>query len=64
MRPRSWITMILGIILVVLGIVTLIIGGGAAGAIPLLIVIGGPKLVVLNYILMPKTGMNVLTVGL
>jgi hypothetical protein len=46
MRPRSWITAILGIILVVLGIVTLIIGGGAAGAIPLFI---GGSLVYLGW---------------
>jgi len=37
MTPRSWITLILGIILTVLGIVTLVISGSAVGAIPLLI---------------------------
>jgi hypothetical protein len=37
MKPRSWITLILGIVLAVLGIVILVIGGSAVGAIPLLI---------------------------
>jgi uncharacterized membrane protein HdeD (DUF308 family) len=39
MKSRSWITLILGIVLAVLGIVILVIGGNAGGAIPL--VIGG-----------------------
>ncbi len=40
MRPRSLITVILGIVLAILGIITLIIHRSATGAIPLLI--GGP----------------------
>ena len=46
MRPRSWTTMILGIILTVLGIVTIVIGKSATGAIPLLI---GGSLVYLGW---------------
>jgi hypothetical protein len=37
MRPRSWVTVILGIVLAVVGIVTLVVGGSAGGTIPLLI---------------------------
>lgn len=37
MKPRSWITLILGIVLAVFGIVALVIYGSAPGAIPLLI---------------------------
>ena len=37
MRPRSLITVILGMILAILGIVVLVMSGNAVGAIPLLI---------------------------
>lgn len=46
MRPRSLVTVILGIVLAVLGLVTLIIFRGAPGAIPLLI---GGSLVYLGW---------------
>ena len=46
MRPRGRITSILGIILAVLGLVTIIIGGNPTGLIPLLI---GGSLVYLGW---------------
>ena len=46
MKPRSLITVILGVVLAVLGIVTLIIYRSATGAIPLLI---GGSLVYLGW---------------
>lgn len=39
MKPRSWITMILGILLTVFGILLFVVKGSVVGAIPL--VIGG-----------------------
>ena len=37
MRPRSWVTFILGVFLTAMGIVSLVISGSAGGTIPLLI---------------------------
>ena len=37
MKPRSWVTVILGVLLIVMGIVTLVIARGAGGTIPLFI---------------------------
>jgi hypothetical protein len=37
MRPRSWVTVILGIVLVVMGTIGLAVRGSAGGAIPFLI---------------------------